>query len=331
MAIFTKINPTNLKALVRRFPTLPQSQFRAKGIALGTVNTFYRLNYASGETFYLKIDEVGSESRLKNEILVFENLQAQSTHLSFAIPYPLIADNGKRYVPFQLDHGVTIGDTKFTLVLPELKGVSYYKHDLTPTRLCLIGKKMAEWHSLRPNSKIPEHRFNLAGQKKVFQEIKIKLAHKHPELCRFITKKLTEFTQLAPKHEKLTLIHADLFPENILWIGNRLNGILDLDAAGRGSPLFDIGVCVHALCHDGKAFQLAKICAFLRGYDSVRKLTSQDKKSLPYYLDLSAMRFLLTRLRDFELAPQGRKVEPFKDYRQYADRFAENLRLKIPQ
>lgn len=321
MGIFTKLTTQDIADLTLNFPTLPREKFKSQGIALGTVNTYYRLRYAHGKTYYLKIDEVADERRLKNEIRIFESLHAHAKRLSFAVPYPLETAAGKKYVSY---------DKKFALILPELKGASLFGNDLTPQRLSRIGLALSEWHGLPIDPRVHTHRFDLRGQKRVYKEIQHKLESKHPELARFVSHQLSELKKSAPEREKQVLIHADLFPENILWIGKRLNGILDLDAAGLGSPLFDIGVCLHALCHDGERFRTEKIRAFLKGYFKHRSPSPHEKKYFKYYLNLSAMRFLLTRLRDFELAAHSAKVEPFKDYREYAKRFKEIENLALP-
>lgn len=320
MALYTELAKSDIAALLRKFPALPDSPFTHEGIALGTVNTYYRIRYRAGGTYYLKIDEVADEKRLKNEILIFEHLARHARLLPHKTPLPVIASSGKRYVPL---------DRKFALVVPELPGHSYFGKELTPARLGIIGRHIRSWHNLPIDRRIPEHRFNLTGQKKVFREIRERLARKHPELERFIARKLASFSQEAPSREPLRLIHADMFPENLMWIRNRLNGVLDYDAAGLGAPLFDVGVCLHALCHDGRSFERAKIKGFLKGYFKDRSPTRFERSYFAYALDLSAMRFLLTRLRDFELAPGPVKAEPFKDYRDFERRFAENAALQV--
>lgn len=314
MAIYTKLNKSEIEKILSRFPALPRKPFSAKGIALGTVNTYYRITYKTGAVYYLKIDEVADEKRLSDEIRIFDHLIRFQKKLSHTTPIPEFADSGLRYTPFQ---------NKFALVIPELKGVSHFKNDLTSRRLFIIGQNIAEWHRLPIDPKISEHRFALAGQKKVFREISAALKKKHPSLFKMIQNKLAEFSRVNLPNRKRVLIHADLFPENILWQGNRLVGILDFDAAGRGDALFDVAVCLHALCHDGKNFIRAKINSFLKGYFDKKTLSAETKKHLQHALELTAMRFLLTRLRDVELSPTGRKAKPFKDYREYVKRFGE--------
>jgi homoserine kinase type II len=317
MAIYTPLSAQQIRSLLAQFPSLPQSPYASRGIAMGTVNTYYKISYKTGDVFYLKIDEVANKKRLENEILIFETLHRAAKHLPFKTPLPLVSVLKKKYVPFE---------KKFALVIPEVKGKSYFKTDLTPARLKIIGKAVAALHKLKANPKIKTHRFDLKGQENVFRGIETALQKKHLVLATAIRKRLKIFKALQPKREFNGLIHADLFPENILWIKNHLNGLIDFDAAGRGAALFDVGVCLHALCHNGKGFDLKKVRGFLNGYLGKNTKTF-DRRSFKFYLDLTAMRFLLTRLRDFELQSGPRKVKPFKDYRDFVRRFAENENL----
>ena len=64
MALYTILSKTQIAKLLQRFQSLPPDSFRTKGIALGTVNTYYRITYKRGEVYYLKIDEIADELRL---------------------------------------------------------------------------------------------------------------------------------------------------------------------------------------------------------------------------------------------------------------------------
>ena len=99
--------------------------------------------------------------------------------------------------------------------------------------------------------------------------------------------------------------------------------MVDFESAGLGPVLFDLAVCLHALCHDGKRFQPEKIKAFFQGYEDKQKLTKSTFKLLPIYLELTALRFLLSRLANFELKDADPQVKNFKDYQEYVERFEE--------
>src|SRR3990167_634243 len=101
MALYTILSKTQIAKLLQRFQSLPPYSFRTKGIALGTVNTYYRITYKRGEVYYLKIDEIADELRLQNEIRIFVNLARYKNFLTHSTPMPLTSDTGLLYIHFR--------------------------------------------------------------------------------------------------------------------------------------------------------------------------------------------------------------------------------------
>lgn len=315
MAIFTKISKEDVRTVLRRFPMVPEGDFQSVGVTLGTVNTFYRIEFPhDGIVYYLKIDEVGDLERLRNETLIMRCLEKNTHNLSFHFPIPLKTEISSDW---------TILANKPILLFTEIGGRSLFGHDLRPKHLMMLGEKLSELHNVTLDSRIRPHRFDMSGLERVHQEIKNPLGIKHPELAAFVFQKLRHLKSNEPGKLKTVLIHADLFPENILWIKNSLSGILDFEAAGSGPALFDVAVCLNALCHDNKNFDREKITAFLAGYQKHHPFSKTTSRLLGYYLEMTSLRFLLTRLRDFELAGCDKKASHFKDYREYLHRFDE--------
>lgn len=318
MAIFTKLNKTQIKKLLVEFQNHPKEEFTATGIAMGSVNTYYKISYKSGENYYLKVDEVADKKRLQNEIKIFDFLTRKHKNLSYKIPLPIQTKKGDYYIPYK---------KKYILLFHEVPGSSLFEKKITAKQLQRIGKALAELNSLKPSSKIKPHRFCQSGIIQLFKSISSDLKKQLPKVYEFVKIKLKDIE----RHQNAlsqSLIHADLFPDNIMWNDGNLSGIIDFEAAGLDSKLFDICVAFHALCHSGKRFSLIKARAFLEGYQSKKKLTSKEWKHFHNYLDLTAMRFLLTRLRDFELkgrTPQNTKY--YKNYREFHIRFEENVKF----
>ncbi len=313
MALYTLLSKKQIENLVDQFG-LPAPK-KIRGILEGTVNTFYRLDYPN-RSYFLKIDEVADRKRLLKEIEVFRVMTRISKKLPCHIAGPLPALNQKYFVPF---------GKKFVLLFEALEGKTASYENLNSTQLKIIGSALAHLHSLTRKSKLPAHRFGLEGQRKVYQDIEKKLKKKYPWIDLFISQWMQILKKEEPRGLPSGLIHADLFAENILFKGNRLTGFIDFEAAGRGPFLFDIGVCLHALCTKGKKFDQKRCRSFLKGYETIRKLTADEKKHFSYYFHQSAMRFLLTRLRDFELKDGPVKTKPFKDFREYLFRFSHPL------
>jgi homoserine kinase type II len=98
-------------------------------------------------------------------------------------------------------------------------------------------------------------------------------------------------------------VHADLFRDNVMFEDGVLTGFFDFYFAGYDTFLFDIAVCLNDWCidlstgeHDAQLED-----AFLEAYQSVRRLTAQERQLLPATLRAGALRFWISRLWDFHL------------------------------
>lgn len=314
MALYTRLTKRQIAKLAGPFGLgAPQ---KIRGILEGTVNTYYELTYPD-KVYFLRVDEVADLRRLKNELKVFQLLKRIQKRLSFKTTLPLETKKGKYYLPF---------GRKYVLLFEKIHGASYFHHRLKGKHLYRIGRALGQLHRATKGRSLPLHRFCFSGLMRIYHEILPRLNRRHPAVALEIGQWMSWLKKNEPKGLPEGLIHADLFPENLLFIGDRLEGILDYEAAGLGPFLFDIAVTLHACCHDGNNFSIEKCRKFLRGYQSVRKLSVNERKWFEYYLYESALRFLLTRLRDFELKPGVVAAKPFKDYREYLRRFSE-----IPQ
>lgn len=107
------------------------------------------------------------------------------------------------------------------------------------------------------------------------------------------------------------VIHADLFPNNVFFIGGELSGLIDFYFACTDTFAFDIATCLNAWCFEADAsFNLTKGQALLAGYESVRRLEQAEVDALPQLCRGAALRFLLTRVVDWLNVPPGALVKP---------------------
>jgi homoserine kinase type II len=115
------------------------------------------------------------------------------------------------------------------------------------------------------------------------------------------------------------VIHADLFPDNVFFLQNRLSGLIDFYFACNDMLAYDVGVCINAWCFepDG-SLNLTKSRALLLGYNDVRPLSEEEIALIPLLARGAALRFLLTRLYDWLTTPAGAlvvKKDPLEYYR----------------
>ena len=105
------------------------------------------------------------------------------------------------------------------------------------------------------------------------------------------------------------VIHADLFPDNVFFLDDRLTGLIDFYFACNDMLAYDVAICLNAWCFEpDHAFNITKGRALLKGYQSVRPLAAEERAALPLLARGSALRFLLTRAYDWINTPKDAMV-----------------------
>jgi homoserine kinase type II len=120
-------------------------------------------------------------------------------------------------------------------------------------------------------------------------------------------------------------IHADLFPDNAFFEGERLTGIIDFYFAATDLLAYDLAVCLNAWCFGDDLHPCpARTRALVAGYERVRALDRAERAALPVLCQGAALRFLLTRLYDWLNTPPDALVTR-KDPRDYLVRLRHYL------
>jgi homoserine kinase type II len=138
-----------------------------------------------------------------------------------------------------------------------------------------------------------------------------------PGLCNEIVKELDVLEKSWPRNLPAGVIHADLFPDNVFFLGDHLSGLIDFYFACTDMLAFDVAICLNCWCFEpDHSYNVTKGRALLKGYTKVRALSVEERAALPTLARGAAMRFLLTRLVDWLAVPDGALVKP-KDPLEY--------------
>lgn len=175
-----------------------------------------------------------------------------------------------------------------------------------------LGRAMAELHldgqdydGFRTNA------LNVAGWRPLFEQCGDRSDTVHPGLGDEITRELAHLEATWPSDLPHGVIHADLFPDNVFFLGNELSGLIDFYFACNDAFAYDIAICLNAWCFEiDLSFNVTKARALLKGYTSIRQLDSNEYDALPTLCRGAALRFLLTRLYDWLSVPEGALVTP---------------------
>ena len=303
MAVYTKINKKDLLNINRNFINKKFISF--KGIKQGIENTNYLIR-SKKEKFILTIFE---KRVAKKEIPFFMKLMDQLNGLKINCPKPL--KNKKGNYLFKLKN-------KTACIVSFLNGKD--KKTLNTKNCYDIGRLIAEMHS--STKKMNLHRKNSMGIKNLnplFNSIKFK-SKKFTNLEKFLKINFLDIKKKWPKKLPSGIIHGDLFIDNIFFNNNRVSGIIDFYFAANDYFMYEIAICVNALCFDKSRNQFIlnkrKVKNLIRGYESIKKISYKEKKSLNILCRGAAMRYFLTRLYDYTNTPKTALIK-IKDPREY--------------
>lgn len=133
------------------------------------------------------------------------------------------------------------------------------------------------------------------------------------EECRWLE-------QNWPRNLPQSAVHTDLFPDNVLFRGNEVGGLIDFYFACTDFRAYDLAVTHTAwsFSNDGSLFMAEIGQALLDGYQSVIRLDDEEKRSFATLARGASLRFLLTRLYDWINTPADALVtrkDPLAFYR----------------
>ena len=314
MAVYTKINKKDLSFINNRFDFENFQSF--KGIKQGIENTNYLLK-SKNKKFILTIFE---KRVLKKEIPFFIKLMDQLSDLNINCPKPLKNRNGNYLIKLK---------GKQACIVTFLEGKD--KKKLNSKNCFNIGKMVALMHL--STKKIKLYRKNSMGVKNlnsILNSIKFK-SKRFSNLEKFLKTNYKDIKKRWPKKLPHGIIHGDLFIDNIFFENNKLSGMIDFYFAANDYFMYEIAICVNALCFDKKKSKFLinkkKVKNLIKGYESIKKISTKEKKSLNILCRGAAMRYFLTRLYDYTNTPKTALIK-IKDPREYYQKLLIHNNLK---
>ncbi len=291
MAVYTKINKKNIFDINKKFDIEKFKSFQ--GIKQGIENTNYLLKTKKNK-FILTI----FEKRIVNKELPFFMKLMEILNMSkINCPKPVKTRDGNYLFKIK---------NKKACIVTFLNG----KDKKIPNiKNCYdIGKVTARMHLITKNLKIfRKNSMGIESLSVLLKSIKFK-SSKYNNIEKFLKINLKNIKKNWPKDLPRGIIHGDLFIDNIFFKKNKLLGVIDFYFAANDFFMYEIAICINALCFDKKNSKFyinkKKVKSLIKGYESVKKISLLEKKSLNVLCKGAAMRYLLTRLYDYSNTPK---------------------------
>ena len=314
MAVYTKIDKKEIDKINSKFNI--EKIITYQGIKKGIENTNYLLK-SNNNKFILTI----FEKRVSNkEIPFFMKLMDNLSKSKISCPKPLKNKDGGYLIKLK---------NKTACIVSFLEGKD--KLTLNSNNCYQIGKIIAQMHGVtRKMNFSRENSMGIKNLKPLLKSIKFK-SKKFSNLEKFLNNNLNDVKKKWQTNLPSGIIHADLFVDNIFFKKNQLSGIIDFYFAANDFFMYEIAICINALCFDRRNYKFKinnqKIKSLIKGYESVRKISIKEKKSLNILCRGAAIRYLLTRLYDYSNTPKTALIQ-IKDPNEYYQKLITHNNLK---
>ena len=302
MAVYTDVAADELADFLKQYDLGELLSY--KGIAEGVENSNFLLHTSKG-AFILTLYE---KRVAVDDLPYFLSLMAHLAERGVRCPQP--ARNRKGEVYSELAG-------RPAAIINFLEGV--WPRRPTAAHCTGVGEALAKMHLAgRDFPLFRKNPLSVAGWRPLFDAAASRADEVQPDLRAFLA---TELDYLAsgvwPTNLPEGVIHADLFNDNVFFLGDKLSGIIDFTFACNDMLAYDVAICLNAWCFEpDHSFNVTKARAFLNAYGRVRKLSEAEEAALPLLARGAAIRFLLTRLVDWLNVPPGALVRP-KDPLEY--------------
>ena len=286
MAVYTKFTKINIEEILTNYSIGKLNSYN--GIQAGIENTNYFL-LVDDKKYILTV----YEKRVKSvDLPFFSKLMTDLNKASFKCPTPIINNQKK---------AITNYNNKNMMIVTFLEGKA--KQILTPQNCKLVGVEVAKMHEITKQFTIKrQNDLSINSWRKLFNSVKDECSKIHPDLSKLIEANLNDVEKNWPKGLPSGIIHADLFNDNIFFQNEKFSGFIDFYFSCNDCYAFEIAICFNALCFDGLqnnlSFNVTKAKNFIDGYNSIRKLTENEKINIKTLSQGAALRFLLTRVFD---------------------------------
>lgn len=301
MAVYTDVSFDELETLLDGFDIGQPLAF--KGIAEGIENSNFYLQTDRGAFILTLYEKRMAAADLPFFLGLMEHLSAQGLNC----PLPVKARNGQALLRLNGRDGA---------IVTFLNGIALRRP--TASHCAAAAATMARMHKAQDGFALGRaNALGLEGWRKLASSIP------NPDtieegLGALITDALTDLGATWPRNLPQGVIHADYFPDNVLFVQNTVGGVIDFYFACNDFFIYDLAIMLNAWCFEADgSYNITKGQAAIQAYMAERALSAAEIEALPVLMRGAALRFLLTRAYDWQNPDPSALVRP-KDPREYS-------------
>jgi homoserine kinase type II len=312
MAVYTEVDDDELEEFIASYAIGALTS--CKGIAEGVENSNYLVQTEAGRYILTLYEKRVSREDLPYFIGLMEHLSSRG----MACPVPVRDKDGRSLRELA---------GRPAALITFLDGVSVRRASFE--QCASVGAALARLHLAGDGFALKrQNSLSLSGWPPLFDAIRDKANGIIPGLAEEIGKELDYLRTNWPMGLPAGVIHADLFPDNVLFLGNTVSGLIDFYFACNDMLAYDIAICLNAWCFEADAsFNVTKARALLQAYQRVRPLSPFELDALPRLARGAATRFLLTRSYDW-VNTDGEALVKRKDPNEYLRKLRFHRRVR---
>jgi len=289
MAVYTQVSAEALSSLLAGYDA--GTLVSAKGIAEGVENSNYLVDTSTGRFILTLYEKRVDSADLPFFLALLDHLAGKG------LPVP-------RAIPDRAGRQIQEVAGRPACLIEFLPGVSV-SHP-TPAQAYATGAALGQMHAaLADFSRERPNTLGLAGWHELAARCGSDLDHISPGLGGRIADELAWLDRAWPAALPRSVIHADLFPDNVLMQGDAVNGIIDFYFACSDVRAWDVAVTHASWCfeNDGTGFDPARAASLIAGYGATFGLSDEERAAFPALARGACLRFLLTRAWDWLNTP----------------------------
>ena len=299
MAVHTELSEANINKILKNYQL--GELIRFTGIKEGIENTNYLLR-TRDKNFIITIFEKRVDIK---QIPFYFEVMTNSHSKGIHCPVPIKDKNGEL---------VNKVKNKKMAIFGFLDGNS--KKKWNEDDCFMVGQKLAQFHLANINNKLKaKNNFSLNFWKKIYLNCLNKFNTVIPNSLNIISDEIDFISFNWPTNLPEGIIHADLFPDNVFFKEQKISGFLDFYFSCCDFLSYDLAITINAWCFYKCKFKEDFFLSLISGYQSVRKLETNEVKNINILLRGASLRFLFTRVYDSLNSNEGeflKKKDPLE-------------------